>query len=127
MGWHKIHRRPADIEFSNYIREKSNWTCEKCGKVCKLDGEILHQLEASHYYSRRMESVRFDSRNVHALCSSCHKRMGGYTNKEDGEYDLWMKELLGTKGYQLLKLEAHLPHKKDDLLVRLWIKQQYGK
>lgn len=116
-SWNKITRRPADITFSNFIRLKAKGKCEYCGKVCWYKGTKYYQLEASHYFSRAKESVRFDERNVHALCSSCHKRMGGYTNKEDGEYDLWIKQLLGEKGYILLKLEAHLPHKRDDKLV----------
>lgn len=124
MTWHKITRRPADVEYSLYIRAKANGRCEKCGRVCELNGEKFFQLEASHYFSRRAESVRFDDRNVHALCSTCHKRMGGYTNREDGEYDMWIKSLLGERGYILLKLEAHMNHKPDDKLVRMVIKQK---
>lgn len=127
MTWHKIKRRPADIEYSRYIRAKAGGRCEKCGKVCEINGERIGQLEASHYFSRRHEGVRFDDRNVHALCAKCHKRMGGYTNKEDGEYDLWIMELLGEKQYKLLKLNAHIPHKKDDSLIRMWIKQEIKK
>lgn len=124
MSWNKIKIRPADIEYSLYIRAKAKGRCEKCGRVCELNGVKLFRLEASHYFSRAKESVRFDDRNVHALCSTCHKHMGGYTNKEDGEYDKWIKELLGEKGYILLKLEAHLGHKADDKLTRLVIKQK---
>ncbi len=125
MGWNNIKRRPADVEYSLYIRAKANGKCQKCGRVCELNGERFFQLEASHYFGRAKESVRFDDRNVHALCSTCHKRMGGYTRKEDGEYDRWIKYLLGEQGYMLLKLEAHLPgSKKDDVMTRLVIKQK---
>lgn len=124
MSWNSIKRRQADIEYSLYIRLKANGRCEYCGKVCWYEGSKYRQLEASHYFGRAKESVRFDDRNVHALCSSCHKRMGGYTNKEDGEYDLWIKKLLGDRGYILLKLEARMPHQKDDKLVRIVIKQK---
>lgn len=124
MGWNNIKRRPADVEYSLYIRAKAHGRCEKCGKVCEIDGQRITQLEASHYHGRRKESVRFDDRNVHALCSPCHKRMGGYIRSEDGEYDLWIKELLGERGYKLLLLEANLPHKKDDKLTRMVIKQK---
>lgn len=124
MPWNNIKRRPADIVFSNFIRFKAKGKCEYCGKICWYEGTKYHQLEASHYFSRAKESVRFDERNVHALCSFCHKRMGGYTNKEDGEYDLWIKSLLGERGYTLLKLEANLPHKKDDKLVLMVYKQK---
>lgn len=50
--------------------------------------------------------------------------MGGYTNKEDGEYDKWIKGLLGKQNYMLLKLEANLGHKADDKLTRIVIKQK---
>ena len=114
MGWHNIKRRKTDILFSNYIREKAGWRCEKCGKLCKIKGEWIAQLEASHYFSRKRESTRFDPENVYALCTPCHKRMGSHTLKEDGEYDLWVKEKLGERGYKLLKLRANTTGKRDD-------------
>src|SRR3990172_4457816 len=101
MGWNDLKRRKTDIAFSNYIREKAGWRCEYCGKICKVNGGWVAQLDASHYFSRRHESTRFDPDNVHALCSSDHKRMGGYTpsssssRKGESEYDLWMKKKLG--------------------------------
>ncbi len=124
MSWHNIKIRPADKEYSLYIRAKAKGKCEYCGRICEYEGIRYSRLEASHYFSRRAESTRFDDRNVHALCSGCHKRMGGYTNREDGEYDKWIKSLLGERGYILLKLEAHLPHKADDKMTRLVIKQK---
>lgn len=127
MSWHNIKRRPADIEYSLYIRAKAKGKCEYCGKICELNGERYYQLEASHYFSRGHEPVRFDDRNVHALCSSCHKRMGGYTNKEDGEYDLWIKKLMGENGYKILKLNAYQKGEKNDKLIRLWIKNEMQK
>lgn len=116
MSWHKIKRRRADIEFSDYIRELRGWRCEKCKKVCKVNGVLLHRLEASHYYSRRNESVRFDENNVRVLCSGCHQRMGEHTRDENGEYDLWMKELLGEDEYKRLKIRANASGKRDDKL-----------
>lgn len=113
MSWYHTKLRKTDIKFSRYIREKANWTCEKCGKVCKIGDEIYGQLQASHYFSRRHENTRFDERNVHALCAGCHRRMDEYKPKEDGEYDIWMKEKLGEKEYKLLYI-AHLTRKKRD-------------
>lgn len=127
MGWHSIKRRQADIEYSKYIRAKAKGKCEYCGRVCEYQGQRFNQLEASHYFGRAKESVRFDDRNVHALCSQCHKRMGGYTNKEDGEYDLWIKKLLGENGYKILKLNAYQRGEKNDALIRQWIKTEMKK
>lgn len=125
MTWHRIKRDPNDIAFSNYIREKANWTCEKCGKVCRVNGEWVAQLEASHYVGRGKWSTRYDTENVYALCGSCHKRMGGYTREENGEYDLWVKEKLGDKGYRLLIIRANTPNPqmKDKVLVKMYVKQ----
>lgn len=55
--------------------------------------------------------------------------MGGYKNSEDGEYDLWMKDLLGEKKYRLLVIRGNLPGQKMDkkmelLYVKQLIKQQ---
>lgn len=113
MNWGRIKIDKADKVFSNYIREKAGWKCEKCGKLCRVNGELIAPMDASHYYGRRKESVRFDEENVHALCKGCHMRMGGYKKAEDGEYDIWMKELLGQKGYDLLMLRANTTGNKD--------------
>jgi hypothetical protein len=125
MGWNQIKRNPNDILFSNYIREKAKWRCEKCGKVCKIGKERIAQLEASHYVGRGKWSVRYDIENVYALCSNCHKRMGGYTRDENGEYDLWVKEKLGEKGYRNLIIRANTPNPqmKDKILVKMLIQR----
>lgn len=122
MSWHNIKPRKADTMFSQYLRNKRGWRCEKCGKLCRVNGVEVAQLEASHYFGRVNESVRFDERNVRVLCSSCHRRMGGYSKSEDKEYDIWMKEILGEREYAKLKLDAHTYHKKDDKLIILWLK-----
>lgn len=123
MSWHTIKRRKVDIMFADYIKKKAKFCCEKCGKLCKVGDEWVAQLDASHYFSRRKENVRHDSRNVYALCSSCHRRMGGYTRDENGEYDLWVKAKLGNNEYQLLKWDANKYKKKDDKLTELYVRQ----
>lgn len=122
MSWNNIVRRKSDILFSNYIREKAKWRCEYCKKICKLNGERIAQLEASHYFSRGYESTRYDEKNVYALCSSCHKRMGGYIPSESGEYDLWVKEKLGEFNYKRLKIRANSYCKKDEKMALLFVK-----
>ena len=123
MSYHDIKLRPADIKFSLYIRERNDWKCEYCNKVCKINDEWIAKLEASHYFSRRHENTKFDPENVHSLCFSCHKRMGGYTREENSEYDLWMKKILGEKRYKNLKIRANTYKKKDDKMVLLYLNQ----
>ncbi len=123
MSFYKIKIDRADKLFSDYIREKRNWTCEKCGKKCKYGDNWVAKLEASHYWSRSHEGTRFDEDNVRVLCNPCHQRMGGHKKSEDGEYDLWMKDLLGEGGYELLRVQANTYCKKDRKMSLIIVKQ----
>ncbi len=114
MTFYKMKRDRADILFSNYIRDLHNHTCEVCGRMGKVGGEIVCRMEASHYIGRAKRSVRFDTENVRCLCSNCHSRMGGYKRDEDGEYDIWMQNKLGEKKYRLLVIRGNLPGQKMD-------------
>lgn len=67
-------RTPADIAFSKCIRERSNWTCERCGTKYPQNATGL---ECSHYHTRGKWGVRFDPLNAEALCTGCHFREGG--------------------------------------------------
>lgn len=122
MSYWKVKRNRADALFSDYIREKAGWKCEKCGKVCRVDGVWIAKLEASHYFTRSHWNTRYDEENVYALCFNCHKRMGERKNEENGEYDLWVKEKLGDK-YKQLKLRAYMTARRDEKLWLLYVKQ----
>ena len=100
----------ADSTFSQYIRKRDK-RCMRCGSDVEFNGEgmpISHQ--NSHYYGRRMESVRYDPENCDTLCHGCHR----YWEKEDREaYREFKVKQLGQRGFDLLMLRAHLYHKKD--------------
>ncbi len=125
MSYHDIKLRPTDTKFSLYIRAKRRWTCEYCKRICRdWTGEtIFYKLEASHYFGRKHENTRFDEENVRVLCFLCHKDLGGYTKAENGEYDLWIKRLLGEQGYKKLMLRAFTYKKQDDKMDMLIINQ----
>ena len=69
-----IKRTPADIAFSQCIRERSDWTCERCGTKYERGARGL---ECSHYHTRGKWGVRFHSLNAEALCTGCHFLEGG--------------------------------------------------
>ena len=69
-----IKRTPADIAFSMCIRERSDWTCERCGTRYEPKARGL---ECSHYHTRGKWGVRFHSLNAEALCTGCHFLEGG--------------------------------------------------
>lgn len=56
---------PADKYFSLCVREAHNNTCETCGKVGRM--------EASHVYSRRHRTIRWDVLNIMCQCNGCHR------------------------------------------------------
>lgn len=60
----------ADKYFSWYIRERDNWTCQRCGKRYERKSQGLH---CSHYRGRKGERARFSLENCVALCYGCHQ------------------------------------------------------
>lgn len=125
MSYHDVKISKADTEFSLIVRELHGWRCEFCGKLCRVNGEWIHKLEASHYIGRAKRSTRFDLDNVRSLCFTCHKDLGGYTTGENGEYDAWMQFSLGDPGYRNLVLRANLPRqiKMDREMEKLYVRQ----
>lgn len=59
-------------EFSDYIRNRDGWTCFTCDR--QAWGVHMH---AGHLFSRRIQSVLFDFRNVHAQDASCNRGLRG--------------------------------------------------
>ena len=56
-----------DQVFSEYVRALSGGYCKKCGKYF---GE--KRLQNAHFFGRIRHTVRWDTRNVVALCGECH-------------------------------------------------------
>lgn len=123
MSYHDISLRRTDTLFSRYLRELRGWKCEYCGRLGKYEEVTLYKMEASHYFSRRVENLRFDTTNVRCLCFTCHKTLGGHTKDENGPYDIWMKQLLGDTAYKQLCLRAKIYKKRDDKMDKMYIQQ----
>jgi len=69
-----IKRSKWDIAFSNMIRERDNWTCQRCGiKYDKNTTSGRRALHCSHYMGRSKYSTRFSNDNCEALCHGCHR------------------------------------------------------
>lgn len=89
--------RNADKLFSDYIRQRDNWTCRICGGKFEEKDINLHN---SHYYGRSKMSTRFDQDNCVALCFKCHQRV---EKNKKGEYKEYMVQWLGEERLQLLE------------------------
>lgn len=97
---------PADTAFSNYIRGRDKWTCQRCLKVYTPPTSALH---CSHFYSRGKWATRFDPQNCIALCYGCHR----YWDKHLDEYEDYKYQQLGDRDF-------------DALTVRAWNRSQLG-
>ena len=101
-----MKRTAEDKAFSDFIRERDNFTCQKCGKFYP-EGR-RQGLHCSHVFSRRHQSVRFHSTNAKALCFSCHQWYGS----NPVESAAWIEDYLGSE-----TLEA-LTKKKNEICKR---------
>jgi 5-methylcytosine-specific restriction endonuclease McrA len=116
MAFGKIKIRPVDKLFSTYIRTRSKWKCEHCGKYCG-ENNSLYKLECSHHFTRSRESTRFDPENCVALCFTCHNKF----HDDKGLRNNFMIQRLGQQAYDLLELRSHQKGNKDDALTKLYI------
>jgi hypothetical protein len=96
-----IKRTSADAAFSNCVRERSNWTCERCGAEHPAPTTALH---CSHFFGRGNWSVRHDPDNADALCHGCHR----YFTANPADYFNWKVKKIG-----LVRLGI-LEEKKDN-------------
>lgn len=125
----KIKIRKTDTLFSEFIRDRDNWTCVRCHK--KYDKNIPSErqgLHNSHFYGRGHESTRFEPDNCDALCYGCH-RLWGHGDQRD-LYIEFKKKQLGQIRWASLMLQAYQYKKRDDamdLIIIKMLKENYGK
>lgn len=96
----KIKITKADSLFSKRIRERDNWTCQRCGTRYDPPTSALH---CSHFWGRSNKCTRFDPLNCDALCYGCHRR---WESNKQGEYRDFKIRQLGKKGYDELEKRA---------------------
>jgi len=117
----KIKLRKTDRLWTQYIRLRDNYTCQRCKRVYSPDN--CQNLCVSHYYGRGHENTRFDDDNCIALCHlPCHQLKWGHGEDRD-EYKEFMIKKLGQTGFDLLTVRAHTRKQRDDKLDEIIIKQ----
>lgn len=60
-----IKIKPSDKAFADCLKAAHDYTCEKCGKVGRM--------ETSHVYSRKHRTIRWSKDNANCLCHYCHR------------------------------------------------------
>ena len=103
-----------DRLFSQYIRSRDGWKCQRCGSQFKPPTTGLH---CSHFHGRGKKSVRFDPENCVALCHGCHS----YFTANPLLHVQFFQKRLG-KRFDALLIRANTPRKPDYALIEIWLK-----
>lgn len=104
-----MKRDKLDAVFSKLIRERVDWTCEKCGKYYP-EGH-RQGIHCSHFFGRRSRGTRWHPDNCFAHCYSCHSYLGGHPY----EFSHWAEHKLGEGLVQILRERAHSVRKYGKL------------
>jgi hypothetical protein len=107
MNWRGggIKRDKYDDVFSDLVRERADWVCERCGRNYRHEPEML---DCSHVNSRGITSVRTHKDNAFAHCKrGCHE----YFEQHPLEFADWVRSKIGQRRYDRLILLANKPTK----------------
>ena len=105
-----MKRSKWDKVFSNAVRVRDKWTCQRCKKYYP-EGR-RQGLHCSHFYGRAKYSSRFDFDNAEALCYGCHQYLGSHP--EEHRKHKIMK--IGVSKFNRLTLRSNNRASKKDLL-----------
>lgn len=103
----------ADLAFSWCVRERVNWTCERCGTRYTPPTKAL---QCSHYFSRDNKAVRVYPDNAFAHCNGCHSHLGSNPH----EFHEWTLEQLGKEKYDKLVWVS----RQNATYGKLWKREQ---
>ena len=100
-----IKRTALDSVFSQCVRERVDWTCERCGKYYPEGSR--GGLDCSHLMGRRHVRTRHHPDNCFAHCRGCHQHLGS----NPVEFTRWAEERLGIGLIEILREMAFQPLK----------------
>lgn len=103
----KVKIRKSDKLFSQFIRTRDGWTCQRCYTKYEPPTSALH---CSHFQGRGKESTRFDPENADALCYGCHQ----YFTSHPAEHYQWQVNKKGQDVIDKLVLRSNQYKKRDD-------------
>ena len=104
-----IKRTKWDVVFSNYIRYRDDWTCQRCHKKYPEKSQGLH---CSHFYGRRSWATRIEPCNAMTLCFGCHQHVGSFPKDH---VDLWEKRFAEEEKRYVNDLHKNFSIRKRDI------------
>jgi hypothetical protein len=106
-----MKRTAADARWSKAVRERANYTCQRCGTPHTPNSQGLH---AAHIFSRGIKRTRCDESNGLALCYGCHRFVDG----RPLEREALARLILGDGEFEALRERAHAPAKRVQIIDR---------
>ncbi len=100
-----MKRDPLDAIFSDLVRERASWTCEKCGRYAPEGSR--QGMHCSHNYGRSNRATRWYPLNGTCLCYNCHRHYSDYPPEAMD----WLRKHLGDEQFAILRERAHTPRK----------------
>lgn len=116
-----IKRNTTDKLFSDIMRTRANFICERCHRDFSQRKEIC---DVSHFITRGNKRTRWDAENVCVFCRGCHELMG----KNPGIYTTFMQYKLGLENYYklMIRSERKLSDQKiDEKAIRMGLKLEW--
>lgn len=96
-----MKRTAADAKFSDMIRIRDEWTCQRCGQV--YDPYPGPALASAHMFGRGKPATRFDPENACALCYGCHR----WLDTHPGLKEQFFRVRLGDEVFDALRLRSN--------------------
>ena len=107
----RIKIDPLDQLFSEYIRKRDNYTCQRCGVKSK-------NVQCAHFIGRRNQNCRFNEQNATTLCFACHF----YFHANPLIFVEWTKKRLGEKDFNFLLVQERIITKPDKRAIEIYLK-----
>ena len=99
-----MKRDKADAEWSDMVRARDGWTCQRCGKHYPPPTRALH---AAHLFSRGRRRTRTEPDAGVAACYGCHRWLDAHPDERKA---LGVKKI-GKKRYNELERMSRTPAK----------------
>jgi hypothetical protein len=101
-GWcFAMKRTKADADFSDVIRARDGWKCQRCGQ--QYNPHPGPALASAHCFGRGKPRTRFDEDNACALCFGCHRWLDTHPPLKEA----FFRERLGDERYEALQLRSN--------------------
>lgn len=100
----KMKLHDADKLFSQYIRTRDGWQCQRCGSP--------FHTQCAHIIGRSYRAIRFSPHNALALCQGCHV----YMTHRPLEWQDWVEEKFPGR-WAMLRAQALAAHEHPDYEV----------